>query len=535
MSKEIFVAKNIFISYSRREVGFVDELAGRLENEQYNVWLDYRSLVPGKPWEEQIFQGIRDADTIFLVISKSSIASHNVESEWEHFLGEKNKRIILIIFEAVDLPVELEKYEWVDFRGNYQNALNELYHRLQSTKQEPQPVPQTGFKIPLIVWVAFALSVVVSLLSIGTLWTLFIPFLLIPLPYNIIKRDFHYMPVQASLVMLPFALYLTSLFSTNDTIGYAVDSLIGVSVPIVIALMIVLRSAGMQRWGKPEATLPIFSSHQKTEYPLPKPVSFFVEHAPQDRLIADEMSAALQADGHHPAVDIGSADSVFTLVSAFKSDSEADTQKKVVYPVILQSNNKVSKQLSKVQWMDFRPGVRNLDAVGKLLNEPQKLLRALCIRPMGNQLVLPATIMYLNYFIVFLAVVCIGSWFPYVLQYFPEVQATTDLDTSMIQLVISLVLFGVLAFFMARQLVNRKGLFASYFGLIAGTVGLGLIIYWQTVIDSNVLDALNLQVDDRGYSSLYPEYLFIYGGLLMLIYLFIKRKDLRRWLPAKAV
>jgi glucan phosphoethanolaminetransferase (alkaline phosphatase superfamily) len=204
----------------------------------------------------------------------------------------------------------------------------------------------------------------------------------------------------------------------------------------------------------------------------------------------------------------------------------------VVYPVILQSNNKVSPQLSKVQWMDFRSGVRNLDAVGKLLNEPQKLLRALCVRPMGSQLVLPPAIMYLNYFIVFLAVVCIGSWFPYVLQYFPEVQQTTDLDSSMIQLVISLVLFGVLAFFMARQLVNRKGLFASYFGLIAGTVGLGLIIFWQTVIDSNVLDALNLEVDDRGYSSLYPEYLFIYGGLLMLIYLFVKRKELRRWLPA---
>ena len=183
--------------------------------------------------------------------------------------------------------------------------------------------------------------------------------------------------------------------------------------------------------------------------------------------------------------------------------------------------------------MDFRPGVRNLDAVGKLLNEPQNLLRALGIRPMGNQLVLPATIMYLNYFIVFLAVVCIGSWFPYVLQYFPEVQQTTDLDSSMIQLVISLVLFGVLAFFMSRQLVNRKGLFATYFGLIAGAVGLGLIIFWQTVIDSNVLTVLNLEVDDRGYSSLYPEYLFIYGGLIMLIYLFIKRKELRRWLPAR--
>jgi hypothetical protein len=113
-------------------------------------------------------------------------------------------------------------------------------------------------------------------LSIGTVWTLFIPFFLLPLPYRILKRDFQYMPVQASLVMLPFALYLTSLFSTNDFIGSTVDSLIGVSVPFVIALIYVLRSAGMQRWGKPEATLPIFSGHQPTQYPVPKPLSFFV-------------------------------------------------------------------------------------------------------------------------------------------------------------------------------------------------------------------------------------------------------------------
>ena len=103
----------------------------------------------------------------------------------------------------------------------------------------------------------------------------------------------------------------------------------------------------------------------------------------------------------------------------------------------------------------------------------------------------------------------------------------------MIQLLISLVLFGVLSYFMARQLVDRKGPFASYIGLGVGMAGLGLIIYWQTLIDSNILDILDLEVDDRGYSSLYPEYLFVYGGLLMLIYLIVKRKELRRWLPAR--
>ena len=109
------MTKNIFISYSRREVGFVDELVGRLENEQYNVWLDYRSLVPGKPWEEQIFQGIRDADIILLVISKSAIASQNVESEWQHFLSPLSRSTIGQILCRNIKGVRCDPILWANF------------------------------------------------------------------------------------------------------------------------------------------------------------------------------------------------------------------------------------------------------------------------------------------------------------------------------------------------------------------------------------------------------------------------------------
>ena len=524
---------NLFISYSRREVGFVDDLAGHLEEAGYNIWLDYRSLVPGRPWEEQIFQGVANANVILLVVSKSAIASRNVEVEWKRVLDEKGKRIILLIFEAVDLPEVLEKYEWVDFRGNYREALKELERQLQLPEPEKQPVPQTGFKVPTVVWAAFALSVVVAAMSLGALWTLFVPFFLVPLPIRIFQRSFHYLIVQAALLMLPVSLYLTSLFSINDTYYYLTRDLSLASIPFVIVLMLILRSAGMQRWGKPEATVPLVSGRSNIEYPDPKPTSFFIEHAPQDRVVAAELAESLKLQGHNETETFGSADSVFTLVSAFKSDSQADSEKQVVYPVILQSNDKISGQLSKVQWMDFRRGVRNLETVGRLLNDPRKLLRALGIRPMGNQLVLPDTIMYLVYFVAFLAIVCIGSWLPYVLQYLPEFVNYSDYDGAIVQLVISLVLFGGLSYFICRQLIDRKGFFASLPGLITGMLGLGAIIYWQGEIDGSILDILGLDVDTRGYSSLYPYYLYLYGGLLMLVYIIIKRKDLKRWFPAR--
>ena len=523
----------IFISYSRREVGFVDDLYGHLEKEGYQAWLDYRSMVPGKPWKEQIYQGISEAKVVLLVVSKASIASDNVEMEWKSVLKEKGKRIILLIFETMDLPPELENFEWVDFREDYSKALQELFRQLQAPEKEKNPAPQMGFKVPSIVWVAMALSAVTAVMSIGTLWTLFIPFFLAPLPFRILQRSFQYLIVQGALVMLPFALYLTSLFSTTYEIGEGTFFLSMASIPFVAALLFVLRSPAMQRWGKPEAIKPMFAAHKGEAYPQPKPVTFFVEHAPQDKVVAAEMISVLESHGHRSAAEAHSAEAVFTLISAFKNDTAIDCDNHVVYPVILQSNKNISRQLSRLQWLDFRHGVQHLDVVAKLLNEPGKLLRVLCIRPAGSQLVVPSTILYLAYFIAFLAIVCIGSWLPYILQYLPEVLKYTDFDSPMLQLLASMILFGVIAYFMGRQLVSRKGIAASLPGLTVGMLLLGGLLYWQYLIDQSMFYILGTTVETRGFSSYYPPYLYMIGNSIMLVYLFLKRAELKLWFPAR--
>src|SRR5215204_4247290 len=133
------MTKNIFISYSRRELGFVDDLVSRLEDESYHVWLDYRALIPGSPWNVQIDKGLKEADTVLLVVSKAALASEYVALEWQHFLKTK-QRFILLIFEAVDLPKELEQFEWVDFRGSYKAGLDELLSQLKQPIREEHTV-----------------------------------------------------------------------------------------------------------------------------------------------------------------------------------------------------------------------------------------------------------------------------------------------------------------------------------------------------------------------------------------------------------
>lgn len=126
---------SLFISYSRQEVPFVDSLLDKLEDNGFRVWMDYHSLIPARPWLEEIYRGIAEADAVLFVVSKNSMASANVGAELMHAINLR-KRIVLIIFEAMRLPPQLAGCEWVDFRGSFSGALAELMTQLMSPVQK---------------------------------------------------------------------------------------------------------------------------------------------------------------------------------------------------------------------------------------------------------------------------------------------------------------------------------------------------------------------------------------------------------------
>jgi hypothetical protein len=534
------MTKNIFMSYSRREVGFIDDLVRNLEQTGYDVWLDYCSLVPGRPWQDQIYQGIQNADVILLVVSKASLSSQNVEVEWRYVI-EQNKRVILLVFEAVDLPAELEKYEWVDFRGSYKAGLKELLSQLEQPVVEEHPVPETGFKVPMIVWAAAILSAIVAIYSLSAFWTLFIPWLLFLLPYRIFKRNFNFTQVQAALLILPVALFMTGMTITDEVKLNSVTSAFCVSLPLIGILVFILRSPAMQRWGKEQATMPRFANPYVPNNPNPQPVSFFVDHAPEDRKVADEMIDVLKKYGHMQTAQLPEAQSVLVLLSRYKSDSSADPEKQVVFPIILQTNRDISKDLSKVQWVDLRPGVRKLDAIAQLLPEPAKLLKALGNRPRGNQLVLPAPIMAMMYFLVVLGIFALGSFFQF---FFGLAASDISSDTfgnafgpALFPFLLILIFIGVLLFSMARSLVQRRGRLASFRNFTIALAVLGFLLLGEVILGANVFESLAAHEPNinefASNVTLFPFLIYIIGGLIMAVFLFTRRKDILLWFPAK--
>ncbi len=109
----------VFLSYSRRDAAFADEIKISLESHGYGATIDQEDLFPGYSWEERLHVLIRDADSIAYLVSSASLSSVECIKE----LGvarEEGKRIIPLVIGQVDyggLPVELRELQFIFLVG----------------------------------------------------------------------------------------------------------------------------------------------------------------------------------------------------------------------------------------------------------------------------------------------------------------------------------------------------------------------------------------------------------------------------------
>jgi hypothetical protein len=188
-----------------------------------------------------------------------------------------------------------------------------------------------------------------------------------------------------------------------------------------------------------------------------------------------------------------------------------------------------AEKLSKIQWIDFRGGVRNLDAMAKLLPDPAKLLRALGVRPTGNQLTLPPIIMSMYYFLILLGIFILGSVFKNAWEY-PQ-----NFLLVLPQTIIVLTLIGLLLYFTSRALIKRQGRLASFFNFSLALIAFGLLAFTQSFLPA-FTSAGNTYYSESNKFSLaeaYPILAYVVGILVLGIFLIFRYRDVRRWFPAK--
>lgn len=130
----------IFISYSRVDEAFARQLAGSLSAMGADVWIDVEDIPAGLKWSSAIQQGLDVCDALLVIISPESMASNNVEDEWQYFLDQK-RPVFPIQYRPAKTHFQLSRIQYVDFaRQSYEQAILQLNAELRRRAIVVQPI-----------------------------------------------------------------------------------------------------------------------------------------------------------------------------------------------------------------------------------------------------------------------------------------------------------------------------------------------------------------------------------------------------------
>jgi len=156
--------KNIFVSYSRKDIDFARKFAGDLEKAGYDVWWDLTDLRGGDDWVRVIPDAIAKSDFFIVVLSPNSIESEWVRKEYTQALSLR-KKIIPIMFTSCAIPFALNTINFVNFTsGEYQDNFTNLLGALGYTDTPPTVAPFKKVQTYLPMWMRYALPAVIGLI-----------------------------------------------------------------------------------------------------------------------------------------------------------------------------------------------------------------------------------------------------------------------------------------------------------------------------------------------------------------------------------
>ncbi|MDQ3821420.1 MAG: toll/interleukin-1 receptor domain-containing protein [Acidobacteriota bacterium] len=136
--------QHVFISYSRLDSEFVDQLTETLRHEGIAVWRDTENIQPGTNWQREIEDALSKAAALLYVASKNAAESSWMQNELS-VISQREIKIIPLILDDIGaqrLPLFLRQIQWVDFRTGFHRNIYRLLDALQAFKQKrPESTP----------------------------------------------------------------------------------------------------------------------------------------------------------------------------------------------------------------------------------------------------------------------------------------------------------------------------------------------------------------------------------------------------------
>ncbi|PCI52519.1 MAG: hypothetical protein COB36_14885 [Alphaproteobacteria bacterium] len=126
-----------FLSHSSKDKVQVRRIMTDLKSHHIDCWIDEEEIPFGGSIPDYIEKGINESDIILLFLSKYSVLSGWVKTEWQAKLFEQineNKILVIpILLEKCDIPTILQPMKYVDFSisSEYETSLSGLLHQLK--------------------------------------------------------------------------------------------------------------------------------------------------------------------------------------------------------------------------------------------------------------------------------------------------------------------------------------------------------------------------------------------------------------------
>lgn len=126
--------REVFISYSSKELKIAEDVCNYLEQKGTGCWIAPRNILPGAEYGEAIIDAIANSKVIVLIFSENSNSSQHVLREVERAVS-KNVPIIAYKIDAATPSKSMEYFlltnQWIDAttKGNH---LSELHSSVQA-------------------------------------------------------------------------------------------------------------------------------------------------------------------------------------------------------------------------------------------------------------------------------------------------------------------------------------------------------------------------------------------------------------------
>ncbi len=135
---------SIFISYSRTDSVFVDDLEADLKDHGFFVWVDRRKMEGGQNFRNAIQKAIDLCQIMLVVLSPEAMTSKYVRQEYEYADGQGKQVIPLNWKTTTKVFLGLDGIHWIDFQSSYEQGLRDLLNDLSRLQMALPPSTQTG-------------------------------------------------------------------------------------------------------------------------------------------------------------------------------------------------------------------------------------------------------------------------------------------------------------------------------------------------------------------------------------------------------